>query len=322
MIFPGRLHIDDLKPQLSLAWVISLLCVLIYLMTALVFDSWPSKSLISSFKDKGFPETLVLMHEQTLDPIEKNNLQFRSNPNESLFLAIRDIRFWSRIESFPFYGDQLRINKNKEILKQIRAEYYASAQYQLGLGSSVTSPWSWITYQFTHANLVHLMGNVVFLFMVISFLETLIGPIWIICIYLLGGLAGGASFLMFEQGGDFSVVGASGAVCSLMAFLCVIKKNEPIPWIYFLAPVNTPSQKGYGEIYLPALIIFPVYLMTDFISVLWQSDAITSAVAHTAHIGGSLMGLLLGVSYLAIQKFLSSPLGPSVSVTSLTNPPN
>lgn len=305
MLFPGRLQLEDLKPQLSLAWMISLSCVVVYVICLLVYDPWPSPQLIKNFKDKGFPTTLVAMYEQTLDPIEQKVYQSKNQETEKLFMAIRDMRFWHRMYDFPFNGDQVRIEKNKEIIKKISEEYLSSSQYQLGLGGAISSPWNWITYQFTHANLIHLAGNVLFLFLVISYLETFVSSAWIIVVYLFGGFAGGVSFLWLESSGDFSVVGASGAVCSLMAFLMIIKKNEPIPWLYFLAPIQTPTQKGYGEIYLPAYLIFPVYLLTDFLSVLWDQSSLSTSVAHTAHIGGVLMGCGLGLIYLFLQYLLA-----------------
>lgn len=304
MIFPGRLHLDDLKPQLSLAWSVSLLCILVYLVCLVSYDPWPSPQLLKYFSDKGFPETLVSMYEQTLDPIEKKSYEANTQENEKLFLAIRDMRFWSRLNYFPFLGDQIRIAQNKKIMKQISEEYLNSSQYQLGLGNAIGSPWNWVTYQFVHANLVHLLGNVFFLFMVLAYLETLVSSMWIIVVYLLGGFAGGVSFLILDNSGDFSMVGASGALCALMAFLMVIKKNQPIPWLYFLAPMQSPEQKGFGEIYLPAYLIFPVYLLTDFLSVLWDQSSLSSSVAHTAHIGGAIMGVVLGITYLIAQKAL------------------
>lgn len=305
MLFPGRIHLDDLKPKLTLAWAVSLTCVVVYFFCLLAFDPWPSSQLIKNFKDKGFPETLASMYEQTLDPIELRTYQNKSGETEKLFLAIRDMRFWHRLDHFPFHGDQIRIATNKKIMKLIEDEYLNSSQYQFGLGASTGSPWNWITYQFTHANLIHLLGNVIFLFMIIAYLETFLSSAWIIVVYLFGGFAGGISFLWLESSGDFSVVGASGAVCSLMAFLMVVKKNEPMPWIYLLAPIQNPTQKGFGEIYLPAYLIFPIYLLADFLSVLWQQNTLSSSVAHTAHIGGALMGMFLGLNYLGLTELRS-----------------
>lgn len=212
--------------------------------------------------------------------------------------ALRDSRFWDRVESFPFVGDQVQIKKNRAMLIRFEKEYKNSVQFQLGLGSIETSPWAWITYQFTHASLLHLLGNVIFIFLIISYLELKVGSFWLLSIYLLGGFAGGITYLLFEGTGSMAMVGASASASALMGFLMVIKKNELMPWSYMIAPVP----QGYGVIYLPAFFIFPLFLAADFIATLWQPAGVQSSIAISAHIGGSLCGIFLGLVYLSEEK--------------------
>jgi membrane associated rhomboid family serine protease len=146
---------------------------------------------------------------------------------------------------------------------------------------------------------VHLLGNLVFLFLVIAYLEKFIDPFTIITVYLLGGIGGGIAFLLLNLDGNLSVIGASGSLCALMAFLMVVKKTETMPWTYFFAPVP----RGYGEIYMPAFFIFPIYLIADFSAVLWAPAGVTSSIAHSAHIGGTITGLVLGFLYLLFAFF-------------------
>ena len=80
-----------------------------------------------------------------------------------------------------------------------------------------------------------------------------------------------------------------------------IKKNTLMPWTYFFAPI--PG--GYGEIYLPAFLIFPVYLVADFTSMLWEPTGISTSIAHSAHIGGTITGLGLGAVFLVHNFFRS-----------------
>ena len=187
------------------------------------------------------------------------------------------------------------------MLRKLKHDYQDSVQYQFGLGAEQTSPWAWITYQFTHYSALHLLSNLVFLFFGILYLEKQVTMDWIATVYVLGGISGGISFLLCNQDADLSVIGASGSVCALLSFLMVIKKNEMMPWTYFFAPIPN----GYGEIFLPAFLIFPVYLLSDFTSMLWNPSGIAASVAHSAHVGGTLMGLCLGMIYLLLNFFRS-----------------
>lgn len=300
MIFPGSLKKSDFQPKLNLAWVIISVNLVVFLIINLGFDSWPNKNSYQDLQGKNFNSSLSAMYLQTLDAVEKVSLQ-KLNRDEIATKAIRDQRFWSRVENFPFVGDQVQIELIKKLILKLKTDYKNSVQYQYGLGTQQTSPWAWVTYQFTHYSFVHLLSNLVFLFLIITYLEKQTTYGWIALVYILGGFGGGIGFLTFNGEGDLSVIGASGSVCALLGFLMVIKKNQTMPWSYFLAPVT----KGYGKIYLPAFFIFPVYLIADFSSLLWDPSSILSSIAHSAHVGGTLVGLSLGIIYLVKSFFRS-----------------
>lgn len=294
MIIPGLFSLFFRRPQLTLAWSVLLLNVMIFVYSQLGFESWPSKSMTEQVKDKNFSYAIVEMYKQTLDPIELAAFSSEIAAAD----ALRDHRFWKRINNFPFQGDQVQIEINRKRLLQFKNEYFSSAQYQLGLGRIENSPWSWVTYQFTHASFIHLLGNMIILFLLISYAEVTVGLFWLISVYLVGGFGGGISYLLFEGSGSMAVVGASASAFSLMAFLVTIKRNELMPWSYLIAPVS----HGYGVIYLPVFFIFPLFLMTDFIASLWEPAGLSSSVAVSAHIGGALVGFVMGFSYLFEQK--------------------
>lgn len=300
MIIPGILKKTDLRPNFNFSWIVIYINIAVFFGVHMLFQSWPQKNNDQDFLSKNFNASLSQMYLQTLDETEKK--QYLDLPLEKVALvAIRDQRFWSRAAHFPFKGDVIQIEANKKVLLKLQHDYQDSVQYQLGLGAEQTSPWVWITYQFTHYSFLHLISNLVFLFFGILYLEKQVTAGWIGSVYILGGISGGISFLLCNQSGNLSVIGASGSVCALLSFLMVIKKNELMPWTYFLAPIP----KGYGEIYLPAFLIFPVYLLADFTSMLWNPSGISASVAHSAHVGGTIMGFILGLSYLLLNFFRS-----------------
>ena len=189
MIFPGSIKRSDFQFKISLAFVFILLNVFVYLFSNILFKNWPAKSNYQEFESKGFNLALGQMYLQTLDSFEKKSIQ-HLDANKLAQLAIKDQFFWSKSVSFPFKGDSMQINSVKAVLSQLKSDYQNSVQHQLGLGSTPTSPWAWVTYQFTHFSLLHLLSNLIFIFMIISYLEKKINMAWISTVYLLGGVGG------------------------------------------------------------------------------------------------------------------------------------
>ena len=151
-----------------------------------------------------------------------------------------------------------------------------------------------MTYQFTHVQFFHFLSNTFFLLIIGCLLQKSVSSAWIFTVYIFGGLGGGLGYLAMNDSSEIAVIGASGAICSLMMFLTVVKGAKSIEWTYFLSP----AKNMFGIIYLPAVFIFPIYLLSDFTTVLQHQSGVQSAVAHSAHIGGAFSGLLMGVYYL------------------------
>lgn len=304
MILPGDLFFDFKKIKINSIFHIG---TFLFLANLLVFsfytfpESLNEKKHIKTIKAENSANEYLLqaMFLQTIDPVIKP-FYAEDNPRNMNFM--RDRVFWQRSQKFPFSGDAILIEKNKKLLYAVQKMYTSSTQYQFGLSHEATTPFAWITYQFTHAGFLHLFSNMLFLLLVTNILIIHVEAAWICFVYILGGIGAGAAYLYLSPNNQIAMVGASGSLCALMAFLSVQQNIKNIKWTYFLSPM----QGGYGVMYLPAYLIFPMYLISDFTSTLYHaSDAdvfAASAVAHSAHIGGAITGLILGLIYLADQR--------------------
>lgn len=241
MIFPGNFKLIDFsRPSLAMTFVA--LNILVFIGSNLLFQTWPQKKNMEDFQAKGFNQTVVRMYVQTLDPTEKKEYADMT-PNQLAQVAIKDQRFWARASYFPFKGDTVQIRQLKIMLADLKSQYQESVQYQFGLGPRHTSPWAWVTYQFTHYSFMHLLSNLIFIFLIVSYLETKVTATWIALVYILGGIGGGASFLFLSLNEDLSVIGASGSVCALLAFLLVVKKIRPCRGHICLRPFQGATDK-------------------------------------------------------------------------------
>lgn len=287
MIFPGNIYNTKIEPNLNPSWVLAAVNVTVFIFIIFSFADGVKNYKTDSYQNK--VSKISEIYKQTVDPLELDTFN-----EQSPQVMIRDSKFWARAQHFPFKGDQVKIKETKDFLAELRTDYSTSPQYIFGLAPTATSSWAWITYQFLHTGFFHLLVNVLFLFLVVQVLQKHVDHSWVYAVYILSGIGGGFAYLWMNQYNEIAVLGASGAICGLIAFLSVVLNIKNIEWSYFLSPISG----YYGIIYLPAYLLFPIYLISDFTTVLYYNSGVQSSVAHSAHIGGTLAGFSLGLVYL------------------------
>ncbi len=136
--------------------------------------------------------------------------------------------------------------------------------------------WTLVTGLFLHADLVHLLGNMIFLFVFGNTLENELDANKTLTAFFLGGTL---SFLLapFSYGLKTFLVGASAAIFTLTAIVMLVK---PLKFsILFLMPQG-----------LVAIIYF-VY------NVIAVSADVQGNVAHVSHVIGFIIGIPLGIAW-------------------------
>ncbi len=308
MIFPGNIFFkkedftDEALKKIFFqpAFFLVFLNLIIYL--GISFSYTTTSNLNSDIKIIKRQSNLSLMHQmhiQAQDPIIKDSIAYRSQLDPYLF--VKDTAFWKKAQTMNFVGDQIQIDNNKKVLSNLNIAYESSAQKVYGLGHQQSSVFNWMTYQFTHLSFFHFLSNVVFLFLVVGILQKFVSAYWIVGVYIFSGIAAGVGYFLFSDQLSLPLIGASGSVSGLMVFLCVIKAQQNVTWSYFVSPL--PS--GHGNLLMPAYLIFPIYILTDFTKVLLDVNGVTGSVAHSAHIGGALSGFALGLGFLGYRHFMS-----------------
>lgn len=133
---------------------------------------------------------------------------------------------------------------------------------------------------FLHLNVTHILSNMVTLILVGPAVELMLGKGRFLALYLIGGLGGGVLSYLLSPANELGV-GASGAIFAVMGAYVVLARRRGVP----LSPV-------------PALII--INLVLDFTGVLGN-------VNWLAHVGGLIIGVLLGLAYEAATHLRSRP---------------
>jgi membrane associated rhomboid family serine protease len=169
-------------------------------------------------------------------------------------------------------------------LKDAMAMYYPASPY--------FKPWQIVTHMFMHANFNHLLFNMFGLYMFGTALELHLGPKKFLTYYLLcgfGALALYIGVLHFELMGfspeqyqyylqySRGMVGASGAIFGLLAGYGMFFPNNQIMLLFPPIPMKA---KYFVLIYAGIELFFGV-------------SNLNPGVAHFAHLGGALFGVLI-----------------------------
>lgn len=143
-----------------------------------------------------------------------------------------------------------------------------------------------LSHMFLHAGIGHLMGNMLFLWLIGCMIEYGSGRIQFISLYLLGGLAAAGLFWAFNRYSQIPGLGASGAISGIMGAFCVF---------YGLKKVRIFFTLGFYFNYIkfPALLMLPIWVGHEIFQMLTLED---SNVAYAAHIGGLVGGA--GLTYI------------------------
>jgi membrane associated rhomboid family serine protease len=142
----------------------------------------------------------------------------------------------------------------------------------LSRSSLLSAPWTLVTYMFLHADIWHILFNMLMLFFLGRILERQIGSVRFLGLFLGSGiLAGLVQVLLFPA---FPVIGASGAIMGVLGALTILLPDLRI-YLYFI-----PMKLWQLTI---LLVAFDVLLLR-------QDDMI----AHGAHLVGLAVGLLYG----------------------------
>ncbi len=145
-----------------------------------------------------------------------------------------------------------------------------------------------LSSMFIHGDWVHLIGNMIFLYIFGSNVEIKIGHLKYLAFYILCGFAAALFYALTSLGSLIPMLGASGAISGVLgAYITYFPISE------FRNPVQILFLKNIR--YIPAAAIIFLWLVIQFLNGIGSIDQSvdTGGVAIWAHIGGFVAGLIL-----------------------------
>ena len=147
---------------------------------------------------------------------------------------------------------------------------------------------------FMHANLMHIAGNMLYLWIFGDNVEDVLGRVFYPLFYLLSGVAAVFAHALFFSDSSIPLVGASGAISGVLgAYLLFFPRARIITFMYYGGLAAVPS-----SVYLLIWIGFQVLNA-------WFTAAQGGAgVAYLAHAGGFVAGFVLALPVWIIRRAL------------------
>jgi membrane associated rhomboid family serine protease len=144
-----------------------------------------------------------------------------------------------------------------------------------------------VTSMFLHGGLLHLAGNMLYLFIFGAAVEEAMGHLRFLFFYLACGIAAALATAAFAPTSTVPVIGASGAIAGVLGAYFVL---YPRAKLLTILPIFVLMY--FVEI--PAIVYLLIWFVAQLYSGLSQTGQSTGGVAWWAHVGGFLVGMILG----------------------------
>jgi len=147
---------------------------------------------------------------------------------------------------------------------------------------------------FLHGSLVHLGGNMLFLWIFGNNVEDVRGKAQYLIFYLVAGVVATAAHIAIQPNSTVPMIGASGAIAGVMGAYLMLFPDAPVRTVFFLG-----------------FIVFFRDVRAKWLLILWflSQFLVSSAegVAWMAHVGGFVFGVLVGLVWRATSRPEAAP---------------
>lgn len=147
------------------------------------------------------------------------------------------------------------------------------------------------TCMFLHGGWMHLIGNMLFLWVFADNIEATIGSFRFLLFYLAGGIIASLTHSVLSGDSQTPCVGASGAIAATLGAYLVMFPGSRVRVLFLLMLTSFR---------VPAIFFLGFWILQQFLSGIGSFGAPTSdtsGIAYWAHIGGFVFGFITGFFY-------------------------
>ena len=139
-----------------------------------------------------------------------------------------------------------------------------------------------LTSMFMHASWMHIIGNMLYLWIFGDNIEDRLGHVKFLFFYLVCGFAASAAHILFSANSVIPGLGASGAIAGVLGAYLILFPKRNVRVLFARQIVN-----------MPAFIVLGLWIALQIFSQIGVSGGQSSGVAYLAHIGGFFAGVVL-----------------------------
>jgi membrane associated rhomboid family serine protease len=163
-------------------------------------------------------------------------------------------------------------------------------QFQVALFPQKSIWISILSSMFFHGDLMHLAGNMLFLWIFGNNVEDRWGRIQFLAFYLIGGVVATLGHALAAPSSTVPLVGASGAIAAVMGAYLVLFPKVKIRALLAIIPIRVPAWLLLGVWFVSQFYIAP-----------------TSGVAWMAHVVGFAFGIVVAMVFRNVGRPVESP---------------
>lgn len=156
--------------------------------------------------------------------------------------------------------------------------------------AGLAAPVFWVTIltsMFLHGGWLHIIGNMLFLWVFGNNVEDSMGRLRFVAFYLLAGTVAVYAQSLIDTTATVPTIGASGAVAGVLGAYILLHPHARVVTLVFIIFFVTIVQ-------IPALILLGIWALLQFLPAMGQvggGDIQGDQVAYLAHVGGFVFGL-------------------------------
>jgi membrane associated rhomboid family serine protease len=149
---------------------------------------------------------------------------------------------------------------------------------------------------FLHGGWLHIVGNMLFLWVFGNNVEDRMGPVVYLPFYLAGGIAAAAAQIATSPDSTVPNLGASGAVAAVLgAYLVMFPRHRVlslVPIFFFLQLIE-----------LPAIVVLGFWFVLQLFNGVGSiTSEVAGGVAYFAHVGGFVLGVVVALLFYRPQR--------------------
>jgi membrane associated rhomboid family serine protease len=187
---------------------------------------------------------------------------------------------------FVFFQHLFKTTQGHWLLNMAAINPLTTSQYDLSSAGNRVS--TYLTYAFLHEGWLHLLPNMLFLYIFGNNVNDKMGHIGYLGFYLAGAVFAGLAYVLLQPG-TTPVIGASGAIAAVTGAYLVLFPRSNISVFYFWFFI--------GKLEVPGLWFVVIFFAQDIV----LNFAGNTGVAHVAHIGGTVFGFIVSFLLLWLQ---------------------